>query len=131
MAKRCPRLASARAQLKRFDYRGGSLFTNYYVLSKRPDWACAKKYPEVNNTLTFNELAGGSVNLATLFDPKFDLTGALRVTQSGREMEILANGNSERLIAELQSREPEDLRCESLSLEEIFVASGDLSGKAV
>ena len=45
---------SARAQLKRFDYRGGSLFTNYYVLNKRPDWACAKKFPEVNNALSFN-----------------------------------------------------------------------------
>ncbi len=29
--------------------------------------------------------------------PRLDLTGALRVTQSGREVEILANGNSERL----------------------------------
>jgi phytoene dehydrogenase-like protein len=45
---------SARVQLKRFDYRGGSLFTNYWVLNKRPEWACAKKYPQVNNTLDFN-----------------------------------------------------------------------------
>lgn len=59
--------------------------------------------------------------------PKLDLTGALRVTQSGREIEILANGNSERLTAELRSREPEELRCESLSLEEIFVASQNLT----
>ncbi len=55
--------------------------------------------------------------------PKLELPGALRVTQSGREVEILANGNSERLTAELQALRPEDLRCESLSLEEIFVAS--------
>jgi ABC-2 type transport system ATP-binding protein len=62
--------------------------------------------------------------------PKFALTGALRVTQTGREIEILANGNSERLMAELKSHQPEELRCESLSLEEIFVASKTLVGKA-
>lgn len=52
-----------------------------------------------------------------------DLPGALNVKQSGRELEILANGNSEQLLEELKSRSPEELRCESLSLEEIFVAS--------
>jgi ABC-2 type transport system ATP-binding protein len=54
---------------------------------------------------------------------KLGLTGALRVTHNGREAEILVNGNSEALIAELQSLRLEELRCESLSLEEIFVAS--------
>jgi ABC-2 type transport system ATP-binding protein len=62
--------------------------------------------------------------------PKLDLTGALRVTNNGREVEILANGNSERLMAELQSHGPDELRCESLSLEEIFVASKTLTEKA-
>jgi ABC-2 type transport system ATP-binding protein len=62
--------------------------------------------------------------------PKLDLTGALRVTNNGREAEILANGNSERLMAELQSHGPDELRCESLSLEEIFVASKTLTEKA-
>ena len=42
-------------------------------------------------------------------------------------MEIIANGNSERLIEQLRSHEPEDLRCESLTLEEIFVASRTLT----
>lgn len=51
------------------------------------------------------------------------LAGALRVNRNGREIEILADGNSEALMRELQARRPEDLRCESLSLEEIFVAS--------
>ena len=51
------------------------------------------------------------------------LSGALNVKHSGREIEILANGNSEKLLAELKSCSPEELRCESLSLEEIFVAS--------
>jgi ABC-type multidrug transport system ATPase subunit len=52
-----------------------------------------------------------------------DLFGALQVKRSGREMEILANGNSEQLLAELKSHHPEELKIESLSLEEIFVAS--------
>ena len=47
--------------------------------------------------------------------------------QNGREVEILANGNSEQLLDELQAHQPEELRCESLSLEEIFVASKTLS----
>jgi ABC-2 type transport system ATP-binding protein len=51
------------------------------------------------------------------------LTGALHVKRSGRELEILANGNSEALLAELKARQPEELRTESLTLEEIFVAS--------
>ncbi|HTA94629.1 MAG TPA: ABC transporter ATP-binding protein, partial [Verrucomicrobiae bacterium] len=54
---------------------------------------------------------------------QLDLSGALDVKQNGREVEILANGNSEKLLAELKSHSPEELRCESLSLEEIFVAS--------
>jgi ABC-type multidrug transport system ATPase subunit len=58
------------------------------------------------------------------------LTGALRLTQNGREAELLADGNSDRLIADLQSKyRPDDLRCESLSLEEIFVASNALTGQ--
>ncbi len=44
----------ARVALKRFDYRGSSLFTNYYVMSERPDFACAKKFPEANNTFVYN-----------------------------------------------------------------------------
>ena len=54
---------------------------------------------------------------------KLNLPGALNVKYSGREVEILANGNSESLLAELKSHQPEELRTESLTLEEIFVAS--------
>jgi len=61
--------------------------------------------------------------------PKLDLSGALSVKHSGREMEILANGNSDKLLAELKACSPEELHCESLSLEEIFVAS-DILKKA-
>jgi len=57
---------------------------------------------------------------------KLNLPGALSVKRSGREIEILANGNSEALLAELKAHQPEDLRAESLTLEEIFVASDTL-----
>jgi ABC-2 type transport system ATP-binding protein len=59
--------------------------------------------------------------------PKLELPGALNVHQSGREVEVLANGNSEQLLAALRTHNPEDLRCESLALEEIFVASRTLA----
>jgi ABC-2 type transport system ATP-binding protein len=61
---------------------------------------------------------------------QLDLHGALNVKQSGREVEILANGNSEQLLEALRSRSPEDLHCESLSLEEIFVVSNLLKQNA-
>ncbi len=61
---------------------------------------------------------------------KLNLTGALSVKRSGREVEILANGNSEALLAELKSHQPEELRTESLTLEEIFVASDVLKKAA-
>jgi ABC-2 type transport system ATP-binding protein len=54
---------------------------------------------------------------------KLNLSGALNVKRTGREVEIMANGNSEALLAELKSHAPEELRTESLTLEEIFVAS--------
>jgi ABC-2 type transport system ATP-binding protein len=62
--------------------------------------------------------------------PKLNLVGALDVTQNGREVEILANGNSERLLAEIGAMKPDDLKREALSLEEIFVASRILKEKA-
>jgi ABC-2 type transport system ATP-binding protein len=52
--------------------------------------------------------------------------GALNVKQNGREVEILTNGNSEQLLGKLRLLQPEELRCESLSLEEIFVVSNIL-----
>ena len=51
----------------------------------------------------------------------------LNVRQSGRELEILADGNSEQLLEQLQARQPEELRCDALTLEEIFVAAGTLA----
>jgi ABC-2 type transport system ATP-binding protein len=55
---------------------------------------------------------------------QLELPGALNVKQNGREIEILTNGNSEQLLEKLKAHSPEELRCESLSLEEIFIASG-------
>jgi ABC-2 type transport system ATP-binding protein len=59
--------------------------------------------------------------------PDLKLTGALEVRRKGRELELLCNGQSEALMATLRAAGPEDLRCESLSLEEIFVASKALT----
>ncbi len=56
-----------------------------------------------------------------------DLTGALNVRQAGRDLEILADGNSEQLLEKLRARQPNELRCDSLTLEEIFVAAGTLA----
>jgi hypothetical protein len=55
-----------------------------------------------------------------------DLTGALHVRQSGRELDVLADGASDRLLATITAAQPEEVRRESLSLEEIFVQSRNL-----
>jgi ABC-2 type transport system ATP-binding protein len=57
---------------------------------------------------------------------RLDLPGALSTRQNGREIEILANGSSEKLMAVLRAHQPEELQAESLTLEEIFVASRTL-----
>jgi ABC-2 type transport system ATP-binding protein len=59
--------------------------------------------------------------------PAVKLPGALAVRQSGRELELLGNGNSEELMEILRAQGPEELYCESLSLEEIFVVSKTLA----
>lgn len=58
-----------------------------------------------------------------------DLAGALNVRQAGRDLEILADGNSEQLLERIRAKQPEELRSESLSLEELFVASQSLTEK--
>jgi ABC-2 type transport system ATP-binding protein len=58
---------------------------------------------------------------------EMQLPGALGQRIAGREVEVLANGNSDQLMQLLKSQSPEDLSCESLTLEEIFVASKTLS----
>lgn len=52
-----------------------------------------------------------------------DLPGAQVLKQRGRELEVVVNGNSADVIARLKARSPESLTTESLTLEEIFVAT--------
>jgi len=65
--------------------------------------------------------------------PAFDLAGAAVLRREGREIELVANGNAERVLAELEARAPESVHTESLTLEEIFVTAlqaGTLAGLA-
>jgi ABC-2 type transport system ATP-binding protein len=55
------------------------------------------------------------------------LDGALNVRQSGRDLEVLVNGNRDSVLEEIRARKPDALDCKSLSLEEIFVAAGTLA----
>jgi len=52
-----------------------------------------------------------------------DLPGAHVLRRHGREVEIVVNGNAGDVTARLQSRSPETLTNESLTLEEIFIAT--------
>ncbi|MGO8701758.1 MAG: ABC transporter ATP-binding protein [Limisphaerales bacterium] len=60
-----------------------------------------------------------------------NLPGAVNLRQTGREVDLLANGNAKMLMETLQGLHPEELRCEALSLEEIFVACKSLSKLSV
>ena len=55
--------------------------------------------------------------------PELDLQGALRVRRDGRELELIANGSGAELLERLRQHNPEALTTESLTLEEIFVAT--------
>jgi ABC-2 type transport system ATP-binding protein len=55
--------------------------------------------------------------------PALQLPGVLRQTRRGREVELLTNGATEQVMAELRRFEPEHISAEALSLEEIFVVS--------
>jgi ABC-2 type transport system ATP-binding protein len=55
--------------------------------------------------------------------PLLDLNEALQVRRDGRELEVIANGGSAELKRRLEQMHPEALTVESLTLEEIFVAS--------
>jgi ABC-2 type transport system ATP-binding protein len=55
------------------------------------------------------------------------IPGVITERATGRDVEIIANGNSDAVLQNLKSHNPEDLTCESLTLEEIFVASKTLS----
>jgi len=55
--------------------------------------------------------------------PEVDLQSALRVRREGRELELIANGSGPELMQRLKQHCPESLTTESLTLEEIFVAT--------
>ena len=55
--------------------------------------------------------------------PEIDLQAALRVRRDGRELELIANGSGPELMERLRGHNPESLTTESLTLEEIFVAT--------
>ena len=55
--------------------------------------------------------------------PPTDFPGAKRVRREGREVELIVNGESERVLAQLTALKPEALTTETLTLEEIFVAA--------
>ncbi|HUS35755.1 MAG TPA: ABC transporter ATP-binding protein [Verrucomicrobiae bacterium] len=54
---------------------------------------------------------------------RIHLPAAKILRREGRELELLVNGNHDQILAELKTHSPEQLRTESLSLEEIFVTS--------
>jgi ABC-2 type transport system ATP-binding protein len=65
-------------------------------------------------------------------DPgRMDLAGARVLRKAGRELEIIANGNSSEVFARLQARSPEALTREALTLEEIFVSTLEPHGAGV
>jgi len=55
--------------------------------------------------------------------PVLEFKGALQVRRSGRELELVANGEAGRIMQELRGLGPESLTSESLTLEEVFVAA--------
>jgi len=55
--------------------------------------------------------------------PKLEFKGALQARQTGRELEIIANGEAAQIMQQLQGLNPEFLNQEALTLEEIFVAT--------
>jgi ABC-2 type transport system ATP-binding protein len=55
--------------------------------------------------------------------PVLDLGGARVLRRGGRDLEVVVNGNSADVLERLKARSPETLTMESLTLEEIFVAT--------
>jgi ABC-2 type transport system ATP-binding protein len=55
--------------------------------------------------------------------PDMDVTAALHVHRAGRELELIVNGGRAELLRQIEKHDPESLSTESLTLEEIFVAT--------
>jgi ABC-2 type transport system ATP-binding protein len=59
-----------------------------------------------------------------------DLAGTRVLRRDGRELELVANGNSAELLDRLMRHSPETVRTEALTLEDIFVSTLQPSGAA-
>ncbi len=55
--------------------------------------------------------------------PELKIPGVLRQSKAGREVTLITNGATDGVLAELRRSQPEDIRTEALSLEEIFVVA--------
>jgi ABC-type multidrug transport system ATPase subunit len=55
--------------------------------------------------------------------PEVDLSKALKVRRSGRELDVIVNGDRQNVLERLRSHNPESLVTEALTLEEVFVAT--------
>jgi ABC-2 type transport system ATP-binding protein len=55
--------------------------------------------------------------------PEMDVTAALQVRRAGRELELIVNGGRAELLRQIEKHHPASLSTESLTLEEIFVAT--------
>jgi ABC-2 type transport system ATP-binding protein len=60
-----------------------------------------------------------------------DVAGSRVLRQTGREVEVVANGNSGEVMDRLRARAPESISIESLTLEEIFVSTLQPHGVSV
>jgi len=55
--------------------------------------------------------------------PTLEFKGAMHIRRDGRELELIVNGEGPQVLAQLKSLAPEALTSESLTLEEVFVAT--------
>ena len=69
------------------------------------------------------DLPDAAVGLAPGGDRLVDLAGARVLRRSPRDIEVVVNGNGADVLERLKARSPEALTMESLTLEEIFIAT--------
>jgi ABC-2 type transport system ATP-binding protein len=62
--------------------------------------------------------------------PSVDITGARVLRRLERELELVANGNSDELIERLRAYSPDTLTVEALTLEDVFVTTVHAAGAA-
>jgi len=67
---------------------------------------------------------------ASIPPPTVDVTGARVLRRHERELELVANGNSDELIERLRAYSPDTLTVEALTLEDVFVTTVHAAGAA-